>query len=75
MYLVIRKIADNQIPLRIYEKLDDAYEYQERYIQDSSKDWNYYRTASHKEKLRKRYYRYLKDGRREEIIIKYMKLY
>lgn len=75
MYLVIRKINDNQIPLRAYKNIDDAYEYQERYIQDSSKNWRMYECRSSKEKLRKRYYRYLKDNRREEIVIRYMKLY
>lgn len=75
MYIVIRKINDNQIPLRAYKNIDNAYEYQERYIQDSSKEWRMYECRSSKEKLRKRYYRYLKDNRREEIIIRYMKLY
>ena len=75
MYLVIRKINNNQIPLRIYSNIDNAYEWQERYIQDSSKNWETYSLKSSREKLRKRYYRYLKDNSREEIIIKYMKLY
>ena len=75
MYLVIRKINDNQIPLRACKNIDNAYEYQKRYIQDSSKHWNSYETKSSKEKLRKRYYRYSKDKKREEIIIRYMKLY
>ena len=53
MYLVIRKINDNQIPLRACENIDNAYEYQKRYIEDSSKNWRSYETRSSKEKLRK----------------------
>ena len=79
MYLVIKRIKncnheytmDKQIPLRIYENWHKAIEYIETYKEETiGGKWNYI----HNNKNR-RYFRYLNNGTREELFVRYMKCY
>lgn len=79
MYLVLKDNVKKQIPIKAFMHYEDAEEFMDRYVRESS--WHYtsyiaehaYRKKGHPEA--KRYYRDLKNHCREYIFIKYMRLH
>ncbi len=83
MYLVIKETQNdnkfNQIPLRLYENIYKAYDFVQNYIAESS--GNYYAKNIIVNDITKRYiinqrwFLKYKNGRRDTLKIKYMKIY
>ena len=83
MYLVIKEINGvrnaKQIPLRLYENVEQAYNFAENYLQESSGEkWhkefipkNVYKSSL----LKQRWCRTLKNGDTEILKVRYMKVY
>lgn len=82
MYLVIKEIQGNkkeQIPIRLYRNVEEAYKFAETYLQESSgekwhKDFipkNIYK----RNLLNQRWCRTLKNGNTEILKVRYMKIY
>lgn len=78
MYLIIHKIGERQIPIKLYENAKQAYNFIKEYISESSKSWCkvhlFINENNNKSIAKQRWYTYHENGVREEIGIRYMKL-
>lgn len=78
MYLIIRKVGEKQIPLKLYENIKQAYKYIKMYIEESTQQYatvHLFVDENNKRSiLKQRWYTYYHDGTREEIGIRYIKL-
>lgn len=84
MFLVIREVIGKnkhtKIPLRLYENAKDAYNFINNYMKESSgeywtKIWFEPSTLDNKFIQRQLWWRKLKNGDRESLNIRYMKVY
>lgn len=76
MYLVVKQIkgngVDKQIPLRVYQNFEKALSFIFNYMAESSGDkWS----SGHSNKKDRIYCRELKNGKWENLRIRYMKMY
>ena len=83
MYLVIKETQNdnkfNQIPLRLYEDVYKAYDFVQNYIKESLGDYDakniLVNDITKRYIINQRWFLKYKNGRRDTLKIKYMKLY